>query len=146
MAEIAENQELDDIQLDVAGEENGEENSVEEVRDEFAFLRNNSDDLSLYLAFKAYHDDGNYQEAIQMFASAIDYEQEHGAPTESGPDGEEKPNEALVRSFYWMAESHLKLQQDVKALTIFEKVASDFDNHHLGQAAQRRIDRLKANE
>lgn len=146
MAETQENQELEDIQPEEADEVDEVDDVLEEIGDTLAFLRDNSDDLNLYMAFKAYHDDRDYEDAIEKFQSAIEYEKEHGEPLEAGADGEERPNEALVKSFYWMAESHLKIQQPDKATEIFETVASDFGNHYLGQAAQRRADKLKTNQ
>ena len=117
MAEPEENQELDDMQPEETDEVN---NVLEEIGDELAFLRDNSDDLNLYMAFKAFHDDRNYEDAIEKFQSAIEYEKEHSEPLKAGADGQERPNEALVKSFYWMAESHLKIQQPDKATEIFE--------------------------
>ena len=140
---MAETQEPEDIQPEEADEV---DDVLEEIGDDLAFLRDNSDDLNLYLAFKAYHDNRDYEDAIEKFQSAIAYEKEHGESVETDADGEERPNEALVKSFYWMAESHLKIQQPDKATEIFEIVASDFGNHYLGQAAQRRAARLKTDQ
>ena len=152
MAETQETQSdesMEEIQSDESVEEASD--ALEEIGDDLAFLRGENDNLDYYLASKAYHDDRNYEEAIEKFQSAIKYE-EHAEPIQEteglekdpGYQASEEPgNEVITKSMYWMAESHVKIQQLDQAIDMFEKLASDFDKNHLALAAQRRIATLK---
>ncbi len=128
--------------------------ALEEIGDDFAFLRGENDNLDYYLASKAYHDDRNYEEAIEKFQSAIKYEEHAKSIQETeeteepekdlGYQASEEPgNEVITKSMYWMGESYVKIQQLDQAIDVFEKLASDFDKNHLALAAQRRIVALK---
>ena len=141
MTELQEEQELDEEVLD---EEDDVEYALEEIGDNLEFLRDTSDNLNLYLAFKAYHDDRNFEEAIENFEVAIKYEKRHNKTPKTDETGEEIPNATLAKCRYWLAESHIKIEQQKKAIRIFQSVAKEFDNHYLGTAAQRRVDVLKA--
>ena len=141
MTELQEEQELDEVVLD---EEGDVEYALEEIGDNLEFLRDTSDNLNLYLAFKAYHDDRNFEEAIENFEAAIKYEKKHNKTPKTDETGEEIPNGTLVKCFYWLAESHNKIEERKKAIRIFERLARDFDSHYLGTAAQRRAENLKA--
>ncbi len=141
MTELQEEQELDEEVLD---EEDDVEYALEEIGDNLEFLRDTSDNLNLYLAFKAYHDDRNFEEAIENFEVAIKYEKRHNKTPKTDETGEEIPNATLAKCRYWLAESHIKIEQHKKAIRIFQSVAKEFDNHYLGTAAQRRVDVLKA--
>ena len=140
MDELQEEQELEEVILD---EEDDVEYALEEIGDNLEFLRDTSDNLNLYLAFKAYHDDHNFEEAIENFEAAIKYEKKHSKTSKTDESGEEIPNTTLVKCLYWLAESHNKIEQRDKAIRQFSKLAKDFDNHYLGTAAQRRVENLK---
>ncbi len=152
MAETQETQ-SDESMEETQSDESVEETSdaLEEIGDDFAFLRGENDNLDYYLASKAYHDDRNYEEAIEKFQSAIKYE-EHAEPIQKTEEpekdlgyqaSEEPGNEVITKSMYWMGESYVKIQQLDQAIDVFEKLASDFDKNHLALAAQRRIVALK---
>lgn len=142
MAEFEEEeQELDDAPLI---DDDDEEYALEEVRDNLEFLQDNNDNLNLYLAFKAYHEDRNFEVAIKKFEAAIAYEKKHAKPEKTDENGETIPNATLVKCRYWLAESHNKSDQRDKAIRQFKKLAKDFGNHHLGTAAQRRVETLNA--
>ena len=157
MTEFSEDLELDNIQGDTELDTNldtegdtpfisviVEEYAMEEIGDNLEFLRNNSKNLDLYLAFNAYHKDGNFEEAIERFEAAVAFEREHGTAAETGPSGERIPNATLVKCLYWLAESHNKIDQHDKAVEIFETLANDFSDHYLGLAARRRLKGFKA--
>ncbi len=137
MAEFEEDQELDDIPL-------VEEYALQEVGDNLEFLRETSENLNLYLAFKAYHEDRNFEDAIKNFEAAIAYEKRHAKPAKTDEYGDEIPNATIAKCRYWLAEAHNKIEQHKKAIRIFNSVAKEFDNHYLGTAAQRRVEMLKA--
>ena len=141
MAEFEEDQELDDIPL---VEDDVEEYALQEVGDNLEFLRETSENLNLYLAFKAYHEDRNFEDAIKNFEAAIAYEKRHAKPAKTDENGEKIPNATLAKCRYWLAEAHNKIEQHKKAIRIFNSVAKEFDNHYLGTAAQRRVEMLKA--
>ena len=139
MAEFEDDQELDDILID----DDDEEYALKEVGDNLEFLRDTSDNFNLYIAFKAYHEERNFEDAIEYFEAAVAYEKKHGKPSISEETGEEIPNATLVKCLYWLAESHNKLEQHKKAIKIFQSIAKDFNNHYLGTASQRRVETLK---
>lgn len=141
MAEFEDEQELDDVSLI---DDEDEEYALEEVGENLEFLRDSSENLNLYLAFKAYHEDRNFEDAIKNFEAAIAYEKKHAKPTKTDENGEEIPNTTLVKCRYWLAESQNKIGESKKAIRIFQSLAKDFDNHYLGTAAQRRVETLKA--
>ena len=141
MAEFEEDQELDDIPL---VEDDVEEYALQEVGDNLEFLRETSENLNLYLAFKAYHEDRNFEDAIKNFEAAIAYEKRHAKPAKTDEYGDEIPNATIAKCRYWLAEAHNKIEQHKKAIRIFNSVAKEFDNHYLGTAAQRRVEMLKA--
>lgn len=141
MAEFEEDQELDDIPLI---EDDVEEYALQEVGDNLEFLRETSENLNLYLAFKAYHEDRNFEDAIKNFETAIAYEKRHAKPAKTDEYGDEIPNATIAKCRYWLAEAHNKIEQHKKAIRIFNSVAKEFDNHYLGTAAQRRVEMLKA--
>ena len=138
MAEFEDDHNLDDILID----DDDEEYALEEVRDNLEFLRDTSENLNLYLAFKAYHEDRDFEDAIENFEAAAAYEKKHGASKKTGSD--EITNATLIKCLYWLAESHNKLDQPDKAIRLFKRLAKDFGNHYLGAAAQRRAENLKA--
>ncbi|MDE0297495.1 MAG: hypothetical protein OXN17_02570 [Candidatus Poribacteria bacterium] len=141
MAEFQEDRELDEIEQDEAADE---EYALEEVDDGLEFLRDSSENLNLYLGFKAYHEDRNFEEAINKFKAAVAYEKRHNGTSTTDEGGEEIPNATLVKCLYWSAESHYKIEQRDRAVKLFRTLAKDFDNHYLGAAAQRRLELLKA--
>ena len=141
MAEFEDDQELDDIPFI---DDDDEEYALEEVRDNLEFLQDNSNNLNLYLAFKAYHEDRNFEDAIKNFQAAIAYEKKHAKPAKTDENGEEVPNATLVKCRYWLAESQNKIGQHKKAIRTFQSIVKDFDNHYLATAAQRRVETLKA--
>ena len=145
MTELEEDQEqeLDDVQL-VEDDDDDEEYALEEVDDDLEFLRDTSENLNLYLAFKAYHEDRNFEDAITNFEAAIAYEKKHSKPAKRDENGDKIPNATLAKCRYWLAEAHNKIEEHKKAIRIFQSVAKEFDTHYLGTAAQRRVDVLKA--
>ena len=141
MTEFSENPGLEDTHpIDAIDEEY----ALQEIGNNLEFLHDNSKNFDLYLAFKAYHEDRNFEEAVEKFDAAVAYEREHGAPAETGPSGEKKPNATLVKCLYWLAESHNKVEQRDKAIEIFEMLARDYDSHYLGLAARRRAEKLRS--
>ena len=139
MVEFSEEQELHEIRLDEADDEGY---AIEEIGENLEYLRDSSDNLNLYLAFKAYHEDRDFEEAVEKFEAAIAYEREHGVSAEVGASGERIPNATLVKCLYWLGESHYKIEQREEAVEIFEALAGEFGDHYLGLAARRRLERL----
>ena len=141
MTKLQEEQELDEVVLD---EEDDVEYALEEIGDNLEFLRDTSDNLNLYLAFKAYHEDRNFEEAIENFEAAIKYEKKHNKTPKTDENGEKIPNATLAKCRYWLAEAHIKIGGHKKAIRTLLSIVKDFDNHYLATAAQRRVENLKA--
>ena len=87
-------------------------------------------------AVTAYHEQKNYQRAIEKFDEAIAYESQHleGNATD--------PNEIVAKSKYWQAEAYVKLQDLSQAIGTFEDLVKTCQGHYLVLAAQRRADQL----
>ena len=131
--------------------EEAESSSLEALGDDLLFLR--GDNMSFYLASKAYYEDQNYEEAIEKYQAAIEYEKSQSQDSlklaDSSEDSEEKtqekePNDVIAKSMYWLGESYVKTNQTNPALKTFEQLASDLSEHYLGIAAQRRVATLNA--
>ena len=107
------------------------------------------DNLSLYLGFKAYHENSDYSEAVNSFQTAIEYqsslivEEEIPEDPEEINDGYDLNTDIIAKSAYWMGESYVKLGQINQAIESFKKIIEDCRMHYLSSAAERRIDQLK---
>ena len=107
------------------------------------------DNLSLYLGFKAYHENSDYSEAVNSFQTAIEYqsslivEEEIPEDPEEINDGYDLNTDIIAKSAYWMGESYVKLGQIDQAIESFKKIIEDCRMHYLSSAAERRIDQLK---
>lgn len=84
----------------------------------------------------AYHEDKDYQRAIEKFSEAIEYE------VQSTEDSLVDANEIVAKSKYWQAEAYVKLQDLPQAIGTFEDLAETCRGHYLSLAAQRRADEL----
>ncbi len=138
----------DEVTMDESEEttEEAESSSLEALGDDLLFLR--GDNMSFYLASKAYYEDQNYEEAIEKYQAAIEYEKSRPQDSlklaDSSENSEEKaqekkPNDVIAKSMYWLGESYVKTNQTNPALKTFEQLASDLSEHYLGIAAQRRV-------
>ena len=131
-------------------EQAGETSPLEALRDDSALLGHDSDNLSFYLASRAYHDDRNYEEAVEKYAAAIEYETAlHPQLKQAKIDLERqapkiaKAGDVVAKSMYWLAESYLKIKQTDKTIEMFEALI-DGARHYLQVAAERRLKVLKA--
>ena len=84
----------------------------------------------------AYHEEKNYQRAIEKFNEAIEYE------VQSTEDSLTDANEIVAKSKYWQAEAYVKLQDLSQAIGTFEDLVKTCQSHYLSLAAQRRADQL----
>ena len=137
MVETLENQEDEDTIEEIIEEavEETIEESAEAVDNDLAL--GHGDNENFYLAYQAYHDERDYEEAIQKFQAAIEYERAH-----PGPLGKYDVD-VIAKSNYWMGESYVKIEAFDKAIEVLEALVSNFGVHYLGLAAQRRIEALK---
>lgn len=112
------------------------------------------DNMSFYQANKAYYEDRNYEEAVAEFQASIEYEKsqppdlpdvEESENAENPPDPD-PPNDILCKSFYWMGEAYLKLDQVDQAVEAFGQLSDHYNLHYLAPAAQRRIASLLLDE
>ena len=87
----------------------------------------------------AYHEEKNYQRAIEKFNEAIEYE------VQSTGDSLTYDNEIVAKSKYWQAEAYVKLQDLPQAIGTFEDLVKTCQGHYLSLAAQRRADQLNEN-
>ena len=151
MDDILENQDLDETSIfQEAMDEPADEfvlSPLEAVENRLMFLRDRNQ--SIYLGFKAYHDDYDFEQAIENFQVAIEHET---SSTEDSPEAADKneeqrleePGSVIVRSMYWQAESYVKIGKIEKAVEVFSALSSQYRMHHLSLAAERRIGVLRA--
>lgn len=138
--------EAEDLTEDIEGEVTTEDLEVEGVGE---FEIPEGDNLSLYLGFKAYHENSDYPEAVNSFQAAIEYqsslivEEEIPEDPEEINDGYDLNTDIIAKSAYWMGESYVKLGQIDQAIESFRKIIEDCRMHYLSSAAERRIDQLK---
>jgi len=138
--------EAEDLTEDIEGEVTTEDLEVEGVGE---FEIPEGDNLSLYLGFKAYHENSDYPEAVNSFQAAIEYqsslivEEEIPEDPEEINDGYDLNTDIIAKSAYWMGESYVKLGQIDQAIESFKKIIEDCRMHYLSSAAERRIDQLK---
>ena len=138
--------EAEDLTEDIEGEVTTEDLEVEGVGE---FEIPEGDNLSLYLGFKAYHENSDYPEAVNSFQAAIEYqsslivEEEIPEDPEEINDGYDLNTDIIAKSAYWMGESYVKLGQIDQAIESFRKIIEDCRMHYLSTAAERRIDQLK---
>ena len=151
MDDILENQEFDETSIfQEALDEPADEfvlNPLEAVENRLMFLRDRNQ--SFYLGFKAYHDDYDFEQAIEYFQDAIEHETSstQESPKEAEENDEqrwEEPSSVIVRSMYWQAESYVKIGKIEKAVEVFVRLSSQYRMHHLSRAAERRIEVLRA--
>ncbi|SVB26242.1 uncharacterized protein METZ01_LOCUS179096 [marine metagenome] len=138
--------EAEDLTEDIEGEVTTEDLEVEGIGE---FEIPEGDNLSLYLGFKAYHENSDYPEAVNSFQAAIEYqsslivEEEIPEDPEEINDGYDLNTDIIAKSAYWMGESYVKLGQIDQAIESFKKIIEDCRMHYLSSAAERRIDQLK---
>ena len=138
--------EAEDLTENIEGEVTTEDLEVEGVGE---FEIPEGDNLSLYLGFKAYHENSDYPEAVNSFQAAIEYqsslivEEEIPEDPEEINDGYDLNTDIIAKSAYWMGESYVKLGQIDQAIESFRKIIEDCRMHYLSSAAERRIDQLK---
>ena len=87
----------------------------------------------------AYHEEKDYQRAIEKFNEAIEYE------VQSTEDSLTDDNEIIAKSKYWQAEAYVKLQDLPQAIGTFEDLVKTCQGHYLSLAAERRADQLNGN-
>lgn len=87
-------------------------------------------------AVTAYHEDKDYQRAIEKFGEAIENEvqQMDGSVTDS--------NSIVAKAMYWQAEAYVKLQDIPQAVVTFESLIQSHGEHYLSLAAERRTAQL----
>ncbi len=150
MDEILDNQDIDETAVFQVGMDESADDFVlsplEAVEDRLMYLRDSNQ--SFYLAFKAYHDDYDYEQAIEDFQAAIEHETAatEDSPVQADEDEEQQPEEpssVIVRSMYWQAESYVKIGKIDIAIEVFTALSSQYQMHHLGIAAERRVEVLK---
>jgi TolA-binding protein len=85
---------------------------------------------------RAYHEEQDYQRAIEKFGDAIENETQHmeGNVTDS--------NSIVAKAMYWQAEAYVKLQDIPQAIVVFESLIQSYQEHYLSLAAQRRTAQL----
>ena len=151
LGELEEGETAEDGQDEDMADETTEA-SLEASVDDLEFLHTDSDNMSFYLASKSYYQDRNYEDAIEKFQAAIEYEESmpqdlRDSEDEEGVAAEElakEANEVVAKSLYWIGESYIKTKQTDRAIETFERLSGDFGKHYLRLAAQRRIATLKA--
>ena len=128
MEEILENQESDEASIfQEAMDEPADEivlSPLEAVENRLMYLRDRNQ--SFYLGFKAYHDDYDFEQAIENFKVAIKHET---SSTEDSPEAADKneeqqleePGSVIARSMYWQAESYVKIGKIEKQLKYLQR-------------------------
>lgn len=77
-----------------------------------------------FLGNKLYHEDHDYNQAIDEYKQAA----------------EEESDELIrLKACYWMAESYMKLGNIEEAMDIFGELAEEHESHYLGDSAKRRL-------
>ena len=151
MDDILENQEFDETSIfQEAMDEPSDEfvlSPLEAVESRLMFLRDRNQ--SFYLGFKAYHDDYDFEHAIEYFQKAIENESPSTKESSEKADENEEqqlqePSSVIVRSMYWQAESYVKIGKIEKAIEVFGMLSNQYQMHHLSRAAERRIEVLRA--
>ena len=151
MDDILENQILDETSIfQEAIDEPADEivlSPLEAVENRLMFLRDRNQ--SFYLGFKAYHDDYDFEQAIENFQVAIEHETSSTEDSPAAADTNEElqleePGSVIARSMYWQAESYVKIGKIEKAVEVFAALSSQYRMHHLSLAAERRIEVLRA--
>ena len=145
MAEEIANEELrSESQIDADFED--DEEIIEELTDlldtssSLEFL--DSDNTSLYLAFKAYHQEQNFEAAVTHFQQALKYALTSNQVSQTDGTGSiqvSEPYDTQAKSKYWLAESYLKLGQNDQAIELFQDLIENHQLHYLSLAAQRRL-------
>ena len=136
---------LNETNIEVLGEEQ-EEDIIEELSDPLYASTNldflNGDNTSLYLGFKAYHQDQDFEAAVSYFQQALAYSEANQEDTKTSQSGSidiSEPDDSQAKSKYWLAESYLKLEKDNLAINLFEDLISHHKLHYLSLAAERRL-------
>ena len=145
MAEEIANEELrSESQIDADFED--DEEIIEELTDlldtssSLEFLDSKS--TNLYLAFKAYHQEQNFEAAVTHFQQALEYALTSEQVSQADGTGSiqvSEPYDTQAKSKYWLAESYLKLGQNDQAIELFQDLIKNHQLHYLSLAAQRRL-------
>ena len=145
MAEEIANEDLgNDPQIDADFED--DEEIIEELTDlldtssSLEFLDSKS--TNLYLAFKAYHQEQNFEAAVTHFQQALEYALTSEQVSQADGTGSiqvSEPYDTQAKSKYWLAESYLKLGQNDQAIELFQDLIKNHQLHYLSLAAQRRL-------
>ena len=99
---------------------------VDDVKEEAAEVI--STESHFFLANTLYHEERDYEQAIEEYRQAI--EEEHN-------------EEIRLKARYWMAEAHVKLGNIKDAMNIFGALAKKHGDSHLGDSARRRLEALE---
>lgn len=139
---------LNETNIEVLEEEQ-EEDIIEELSDPFHASNNldflNGDNTSLYLAFKAYHQEQDFEASVSYFQQALTYSEANQEDTQTSQSGSieiSEPDDSQAKSKYWLAESYLKLEKEDLAINLFEDLVSHHKLHYLSLAAERRLANL----
>jgi len=142
---------------EIANEDLGNESQIdadfeddEEIIEELTDLLDTSSSLefldskstNLYLAFKAYHQEQNFEAAVTHFQQALEYALTSEQVSQADGTGSiqvSEPYDTQAKSKYWLAESYLKLGQNNQAIELFQDLIKNHQLHYLSLAAQRRL-------
>ena len=135
------------INIEVLEEENPEDDIIEDLSDPFDISTSldflDGDNTSLYLAFKAYHQDQDFESAANHFQQSLAYAQDNGKEdmqvSQSGSIRVSEPDDSQAKSKYWLAESYLKIKQSDLAVDLFQDLVNNHRLHYLSLAAERRL-------
>ena len=138
---------VNEINIEVLEEENLEEDIIEDLSDPFDISTSldflDGDNTSLYLAFKAYHQDQDFESATNYFQQSLAYAQDNGKEdtqvSQSGSIRVSEPDDSQAKSKYWLAESYLKIEQSDLAIDLFQDLVNNHRFHYLSLAAERRL-------
>ena len=114
-------------------EENPEDDIIEDLSDPFDISTSldflDGDNTSLYLAFKAYHQDQDFESAANHFQQSLAYAQDNGKEdmqvSQSGSIRVSEPDDSQAKSKYWLAESYLKIKQSDLAVDLFQDLVNN---------------------
>ena len=118
--------------------------SLETLGDDLAFLSSDTDNMEFYLAFRAFHEERDYEKAIEKYKAAIEYEKSNALASHNQDEWQTLEDDTLVKAMYWLGESYAKLKRYEEAIECFETIPTSYERHYLSIAAERRIGTLKA--
>jgi tetratricopeptide (TPR) repeat protein len=128
-------------------EEKTEKSTLEALDDDLAFLSDESNNMNFYLASRAFHEERDYEKAIEKYQAAIEYEKSRSSDAsedEDADNGDMSPDDVLAKATYWLGEAYVKAKQIDKAIETFKELTNNFEKHYLKVAAERRLAALKA--